>query len=124
MKQRPSIKEWLFITAVAVVCGVMIGWFARAIYDKLFFLEGTILVVNCTDQTLDITLDFPSGTSKQMTLNPKASHEYVETNTGEGDISVSIPGRTPENVGYVTTMNDIIVLSIDDNNTTFSQILP
>lgn len=113
----------LFVLILLVVVGVL-AWITRGMYDHLLMLDGRFVVVNCTDHPLDVTLDLPSGNQITFTIKAQASHTFTDTATGEGAIGVSIPGRPTESLGYVTSMNGIIILSIDDDSVTFTQEFP
>ena len=52
------------------------------------------------------------------------SVDFMITNTGEGSITVIIDGKVRDQVGYVTSMNSIVVLTIGEDHTGYSKIFP
>jgi len=122
MTDRITKRVALAIYLCILILCTLSAWFARGVYDDIFLLAGHFHVVNATGQPLDLTLAFPSGNQHAFQIAPFASVDFMETNTGEGSIDIVIPGRSTDSVGYVTTMNQPIVLTIDQNHTTFSYI--
>ena len=44
--------------------------------------------------------------------------------TGEGSIDVTIDGTGKDDVGYLTTMNGMVILTVAENSIIFSQFSP
>lgn len=112
------------LCVLSIILGAIGGWFVRGEYDELFMHEGVFHVVNLSNQTLDVTLEFPSGHQENMSLRANGSTDFVLHNTGEGSISVTVDQNKLEDIGYVTSMNSITVLTISPKEAMFSQISP
>jgi hypothetical protein len=111
------------VMAVAVfVGGAVSAWFARGAYDRIFPLEGHVHVVSHAQRDHKVGLTFPSGKRIDLELPRGASVDTEAHGTGEGSIEVSIDGQHVKDVGYVTSRNPAIVLTVGDGNVTFSQI--
>ncbi|MCP4848050.1 MAG: hypothetical protein GY899_08910 [Verrucomicrobiaceae bacterium] len=102
----------------------ILAWIARGVYDHHFMMEGAFHVVSHSAKAQEVLLKFPSGKTKAFNLKPGASTDFRLMETGEGSIAVSLNGKPRATVGYVTTMNGIVVLVIGDKTTSFSQIFP
>lgn len=100
------------------------AWVARGEYDKYFMLEGRFHVVSHANQDYQVILEFPSGKDVEFELKQNGTFDFVMPETGEGAILVIIDGDVHDSIGYVTSTNSLIVLTISDNQTTFSQIFP
>lgn len=99
-------------------------WFGRGLYDKLFMLEGQVLLVNATAEDHTIKLTFPLGEELKVDLKAGDSSRFVIGKTGEGSIDVTIDGTGKDDVGYLTTMNGIVILTIAEDSIIFSQFSP
>jgi hypothetical protein len=117
------VKAIILFTTATVLSGT-VCWIARGVYDRLFMMEGTFHVVShCTDAH-EVLLNFPSGKTKTFKLRPGAVTDFRLKGTGEGSIAVNLDGEARDEIGYVTSMNSIVVLVIGDETTNFSQIFP
>ncbi len=114
----------LCLLILVVVCGFVLAWFARGEWDKAFFMEGQFHVVNQTENEIDVVLDFPSGEKVNLEIGGLGSSDFRMRDTGEGSVQVSVDNQVVYSVGYVTSMNGIVVLSIGDSGVNFSQIYP
>ena len=115
------VKKSLLIVFLLIVGGFC-AWVLRGEYDKRFMMEGRFHVVSTSQQDHEVALTFPSGAQVDFTLKKSASFNFKQTDTGEGSIAVSIDGVDREPVGYVTSMNNIVVLTMDEEHVGFSQI--
>ncbi|MDC0368512.1 hypothetical protein OAN13_02345 [Opitutales bacterium] len=109
---------------ISLVVGSLLAWVIRGAYDQHFMMEGYFHVVSNAKQDHEIGLKFPSGKQMDFTLKKGSSVDFKLSNTGEGSITVAIDGTVRDQVGYVTSMNSIVVLVIGDEETEFSQIFP
>ena len=112
----------LFATA-GMLSGVL-TWVIRGEYDRHFMMEGAFHVVSHSSKAHEILLKFPSGKTKEFKLEAGAVTDFRLMETGEGSIMVSLDGEFRDLVGYVTSMNSMIVLVIGEETTGFSQIFP
>jgi len=99
-------------------------WLGRGLYDKLFMLEGQLFVVNATAEDHMITLTFPLGEEVKIDLNAGDSSRFVIGKTGEGSIDVTIDGVAKGDVGYLTSMNGMVIITIAEDSVIFSQFSP
>jgi hypothetical protein len=115
-------------TALIIIGALFIGglcsWVLRGEYDQHFMMEGHFHIVSNAQQDHDITITFPSEERIHFTLRKGGSFDFRQLNTGEGSVTISIDGKRRDHVGYVTSMNGIVVLVIGDTQTQFSQIFP
>jgi hypothetical protein len=116
-------KSFLIIIAAFTIGGVC-TWILRGEYDKHLMMEGHFHIISTASQHHDVILKFPSGEQVDFNLKKGGSHNFNLTNTGEGSIAVAINGKDRDQIGYVTSMNSIVVLAIGDKQTEFSQIFP
>ena len=117
------IKAIILFTTAAVLSGG-ISWLVRGEYDRHFMMEGVFHVVSHSSKAHQVLLKFPSGKTKKFTLGPAAVTNFRLKGTGEGYIAVTLDGEARDEVGYVTSMNSIVVLVIGEKTTNFSQIFP
>ena len=117
------IKAMILFVTAAVLSGTA-SWIARGVYDHHFMRDGTFHVVSHCTEAHEILLKFPSGKTKEFKLEPGAVTDFRLMKTGEGSITVSLDGEFRDAVGYVTSMNSIVVLVIGEETTGFSQIFP
>jgi len=122
MMKRVILIIILCFLSGAIACGV--GWFLRAEYDKMFMLRGWFHVINTSNEELGVLLRFPSGYEMELQLSATGSKDFVLQNTGEGAISVTVNQRDLGSTGYMTSMNGMVVLTIDHESVGFSQIFP
>ena len=115
------IKAMILFATTALLSGVF-AWLIRGVYDRHFMMEGAFHVVSHSSKAHEILLKFPSGKTKEFKLGPGAVTDFRLMETGEGAITVSLDGAFRDTVGYVTSINDIVVLVIGDETTGFSQI--
>ena len=97
-------------------------WFGRGLYDRLFILEGHVVVVNATAKDHTIRFAFPAGEEMEIDLKAGVSSRSVVGKTGEGSVDVTIDGNRRDEVGYVTSMNGMIILTIAEDRVIFSQV--
>ncbi len=117
------IKAIILFTTLAMLSGG-ISWIARGKYDHYFMMEGAFHVINHGKGTHEVLLRFPSGKTKKFNLGAGATTHFRLKETGEGSIEVTLDGKARDEVGYVTSMNGIVVLVIGEKTTNFSQIFP
>ena len=120
MQQARRAFLWLLL----VFTGVAAAWYARGAYDQYFMIEVRFHVIYLSQLGHEINLEIPSGKKKNFRLKPDGVFDFVVSDTGEGSIKVTIDGNSREPVGYVTSMNSIIVLTINEDYIGFSQIFP
>ena len=99
-------------------------WLGRGLYDKLFMLEGQVFVVNATAEDHTIKLTCPLGEELKVDLKAGASSRFMIGKTGEGAIDVTIDGIGKDAVGYLTTMNGMVILTVAEDSMIFSQFSP
>ena len=81
-----------------------------------------MVVVNATAVDHTIRFAFPAGEVMEVDLEAGNSFRFGVDETGEGSIGVTIDGARREDVGYVTSMNGMVVLTIDEDRVIFSQV--
>ena len=110
--------------AVVILLLIVVAatWIGRGLYDRLFILEGHVVAVNATAEDHTIGFAFPAGDEIEIDLKAGASLQFEVAKTGEGSVDVTIDGTRREEVGYVTSMNGMIVLTIAEDRVTFSQV--
>ncbi|MCC5661521.1 hypothetical protein LC608_32150 [Nostoc sp. XA010] len=118
-----SPKTALFIVISLFVSGLL-TWIGRGEYDKDFMMNGYFHVVSNANQDHEVVLGFPSQKLQKFSLKKGGSFDFKLDDTGEGSISVSIDGKVRDKIGYVTSMNNTVVLVVGDERTEFSQIFP
>ena len=106
------------------IVGWLCAWLLRGEIDKQFMMEGHFHIVSTASQNFDVVLKFPSGEYERFDLKSGGTYSFKQTETGEGSITIVINGADREQVGYVTSLNSIVVLTVSDNKTSFSQIFP
>ena len=112
----------MILLLIAVMLGGTLSWLVRGEYDRVFMMEGVFHVVSHSSEAHQILLKFPSRKTKKITLDPGAVTNFRLKGTGEGYIAVNLDGEARDEVGYVTSMNGIVVLVIGEKTTNFSQI--
>lgn len=117
------LKTIILILIFGVI-GIFMGWLFRGIYDNAFMMNGYFHILNNTKNDHAIALKFPSGKIIAFNIKADRSIDQKIMDTGEGGIIVTIDGKDRAPVGYVTTMNNPIVLVINDDSISFSQIFP
>lgn len=118
-----SAKTALFIVISLFVSGLL-TWIARGEYDKHFVMNGYFHVVSNANQDHEVILEFPSQKEMNFSLKKGGSFNFKLDDTGEGSITVSIDGKVRDKIGYVTSMNNIVLLVVGNERTEFSQIFP
>lgn len=121
--QMNSFKFSIFLVLVGTL-GFSIAWMARGLYDQLFLLEGHCHVVNHSVKDIEVRVGFPSGKFYDQKIPPLGNVDFIVKDSGEGPVEVTVNGTIVKKVGYVTSMNNVVVLSISPENVTFSQIFP
>lgn len=109
---------------LAALVGATIAWIVRGIWDEEFMMEGHFHVINHSDKNLDVELRFPSGAILDCDLQGSGSEDFRINNTGEGSVKVLVNGKLVDSVGYVTSMNSIVILTVSETGVGFSQIFP
>lgn len=92
------------------------AFFVGSFVKGLFLGSGLIRTVNYSNKTHDIKLNFPSGEQRLFTLKPNEFKDIVVSKTGEGSIGVELINVSNTDIGYVTSYNNPILISI--NHTT------
>lgn len=87
-------------------------------------MEGHFHIMSNAKLDHKVGLNFPSGKHLIFNLKKGGSVDFKLPDTGEGSITISIDGVVRDHVGYVTSMNSIVVLVIGEEQTEFSQIFP
>ena len=114
-------RNKLLIILTILICGASI-WMLRGLYDEHFMMEGRFHIVSSASRDHKVTLIFPSGKQTDFNLEKGSYFDFKLVDTGEGSITILIDGLEREKVGYVTSMNSIIVLVIGDEQSNFSYI--
>lgn len=114
----------LLLTLASLIVGLLCAWVLRGEFDRHFMMEGHFHIVSTASENFDVVLNFPSGENESFKLKSGGTYSFKQTNTGEGSIAVVLNGKQRDEVGYVTSLNDIIVLTVGDKETGFSQIFP
>jgi hypothetical protein len=93
-------------------------------YDEMFLMDGWFHVINTSENELEVEIRFPSGEKVAFPLTAHGINEFIERNPGEGGLMISINGENIGSVGYVTGLNPIVVLAMNEEGVIFSQIFP
>ena len=117
---RKAIKGILLFLSGAII-GLILAWIARGVYDRYFEMKGYFHVVNHSSTAHDISLRFPSGKTKAFSMKPGSSQDFRVNDTGEGSITINVDGNDRDQVGYVTSINHMVVLVIGEERSSFSQ---
>ena len=104
--------------------GAAAAWFARGVWDEAFMMENHFHISNQSDKDIDLEIQFPSGAKFDSKLQGGGSSDFRVDSTGEGSVKVLVNGKVIGDVGYVTSMNSIVVLSVNESKVRFSQIFP
>ncbi len=115
------MKKTISIISIVIVA-ILLGWFARGFWDSIFFLEGRVHIVNTFYDNSPILVTFPSGEKIECTLPKGASRNFFIGKTGEGGMKVMVGNKELKCDSYVTTHNDLIVLTITENEVLQSSI--
>ncbi|NJK33695.1 MAG: hypothetical protein HC919_01405 [Oscillatoriales cyanobacterium SM2_2_1] len=110
------------LIAVALIASFL-AWQVRGLYDGLGVGHNLFHVVNTTKVNQAVVVSFPSGTSYQLSIPAESATEFMESKTGEGGIRLTSGAKTYQ-LGYVTSINPMIVIAISDTNATVTQVLP
>jgi len=121
---KSKLKTGKITVMILLLVFVATTWLGRGLYDKLFMLEGQLFVVNATAEDHMITLTFPLGEEVKIDLNAGDSSRFVIGKTGEGSIYVTIDGVAKGDVGYLTSMNGMVIITIAEDSVIFSQFSP
>jgi len=123
MKRTKSQSRLATITlALFLPIFVASTWFGRGFYDRKFMLEGQIVVVNATTEDRKVRLVFPNGEEIEVDVRAGVSSRSAVSETGEGSIGVTVDGSSRDEVGYVTSMNGMIIFTVSENRVTLSQV--
>lgn len=106
-----KIKLLVIIIVVLLFAGLS-GWFAKSIWDSVFYLHGRVHVVNTLPVKVTVSVTFPSGENREFILNKSQSKNLYIRNTGEGSIKVAVDNKEIECGSYVTSLNPLIVITI------------
>ena len=121
---KSKLKTGKITVMILLLIFVAATWLGRGLYDKLFMLEGQVFVVNATAEDHTIKLTFPLGEELKVNLKTGDSSRFVIGKTGEGSIDVTIDGNGKDEVGYLTTKNGMMILTIAEDSVIFSQFSP
>ena len=121
---KSKLKTGKITVMILLLIFVAATWLGRGLYDKLFMLEGQVFVVNATAEDHTIKLTFPLGEELEVDLKAGDSSRSVIGKTGEGSIDVTIDGTGKDDVGYLTTKNGMMILTIAEDSVIFSQFSP
>ncbi|MDA7678315.1 hypothetical protein N8577_03610 [Akkermansiaceae bacterium] len=121
---KSKLKTGKITVMILLLIFVAATWLGRGLYDKLFMLEGQVFVVNATAEDHTIKLTFPLGEELKVNLKAGDSSRCVIGKTGEGSIDVTIDGTGKDDVGYLTTKNGMMILTIAEDSVIFSQFSP
>ena len=121
---KSKLKTGKITVMILLLVFVATTWLGRGLYDKLFMLEGQVFVVNATAENHTIKLTFPLGEELKVNLKAGDSSRFVIGKTGEGSIDVTIDGNGKDEVGYLTTKNGMMILTIAEDSIIFSQFSP
>ena len=121
---KSKLKTGKITVMILLLIFVAATWLGRGLYDKLFMLEGQVFVVNATAENHTIKLTFPLGEELKVNLKTGDSSRFVIGKTGEGSIDVTIDGTGKDDVGYLTTKNGMMILTIAEDSVIFSQFSP
>lgn len=120
------MSKWKIIV-LGIACflaGLVLAWLVRGLYDAHFMMDGHFHVISQAERDYNVTLEFPSGKEISFLLNKYSAVDFMLTGTGEGSIIVKLDGNIRDRVGYVTSMNSLVILTIGDKHTGFSQVFP
>ena len=119
-KRRFAIRATVavFLLSISIVAAGL----GRGFYDRMFMLEGQVVVVNASNDERAIRIAFPAGEKMEVTLKAGGSSRFVVGKTGEGSVAVSVDGVRKDEVGYVTSRNGMIMITVADDRVVFSQI--
>lgn len=109
---------------MGLITGLLCAWVLRGEFDKHYMMEGHFHIISTASQNYDVVLKFPSGEYVSFYLTSGGTYDFKQTNTSEGSITVAINGKDRDEIGYVTSLNSIVVLTVGDKETGFSQIFP
>ncbi|MGB0580933.1 MAG: hypothetical protein ACPGVU_14625 [Limisphaerales bacterium] len=112
----------VLVWVVVLVTCVAATWMGRGMYDRVFLLEGQVLVINATGEKHAIKLAVPVGEEVKLDLKGGASSRLLLGRTGEGSVAVNIDGTRKEEVGYVTSQNGMIIITVTEDRVIFSQV--
>ena len=121
---KSKLKTGKITVMILLLIFVAATWLGRGLYDKLFMLEGQVFVVNATAENHTIKLTFPLGEELKVNLKAGDSSRFVIGKTGVGSIDVTIDGTGKDDVGYLTTKNGMMILTIAEDSVIFSQFSP
>ena len=116
------MRKTIILFLSGSIMGLILAWIARGVYDRHFLMEGSFHVVNHSGTAHNISLRFPSGKTKAFSMDPGSSQDFRVNDTGEGSITVNVDGSDRDQVGYVTSFNNMIVLVIGEERSRFSQV--
>ena len=112
---RTRYKLLTIALAILLPCSVAATWFGKGFYDRIFMLEGHVVVVNATASDHEVEFEFPSGQRVEVDLKAGATQRTLVGETGEGSVKVTIDGTPRESVGYVMAMNGMLILTIGED---------
>lgn len=113
----------LVIIMLALFFTGLLGWFARSVWDSVFYLHGRVHVVSVLPRKANISITFPSGEKKEFELDSFQSKNLYIENTGKGSITVVVDNKQLKCDSYVmSSMNPLIVLTLTAEKTIFSAV--
>lgn len=110
----------LVLILICLPASITVTWWARGIFDRHFRSEGRIHLINHSSDAHRVRLEFPSGNAVETELASGGFEDFRVTDTGEGSIALSIDGKLPDRVGYVTSHNSPMIIVVDESRITLS----
>ena len=99
IENRAIIVIGLVLALGCIVAGLSASLFKNQIThlpDSMFDIQ------NQASSAITVKIDFPSGKSHQLTLQPSTNQYITEKNPGTGTVTVSIPARPTQSFNFVT----------------------
>ncbi len=96
--------------------------YVRGVYNEFFMYHDHFYLINDSVADASIDVQFPSGTKRHFDLKKGASKDFVVYDTGEGGIFIFVNGEPRHPDSYVTSMNPLTILVVNDKTTSFSQV--
>jgi hypothetical protein len=119
-----SALRYQLCALLVILLSIAATWVIRGMWDEAFFMNNTVHVINHSSKSIHLQLQFPSGVSYDCKMQGGGSECFRVGATGEGSVKVVVNQKVVDRVGYVSSMNSIMVFSVDETSATFSQIFP
>ncbi len=106
-----------------VIAALTLGgtWYLRGTYDHLVMDNGVFHVINVADVPQSIELVFPSQESRSAAIPAGGSVSFHVADTGEGAVLIRSGGEERASLGYVTSINPLTVIVVEQDGAVFSQ---